>query len=34
MPVCEAIYRVVSGEISASEAYGGLRTPGHESEPG
>src|SRR5215211_7282678 len=35
MPVCESIYRVVSGEISASDAYRGLRLPaGHEAEPG
>jgi glycerol-3-phosphate dehydrogenase (NAD(P)+) len=35
MPVCEQIYRVVSGQISASDAYQGLRVPaGHEAEPG
>jgi glycerol-3-phosphate dehydrogenase (NAD(P)+) len=37
MPVCEEIYRVVSGEISAVDAYSGLtrqRQAGHEREPG
>ena len=35
MPVCEEIYRVVSGEISAVDAYRGLRRPaGHEADPG
>jgi glycerol-3-phosphate dehydrogenase (NAD(P)+) len=35
MVVCDAIYRVVSGEISAEQAYRGLRRPaGHEDEPG
>ena len=35
MPVCHAIYRVVAGEISAANAYRGLRRPaGHEMEPG
>ncbi len=37
MPVCEEIYRVVSGEISAMDAYSGLtrqRQAGHEREPG
>jgi glycerol-3-phosphate dehydrogenase (NAD(P)+) len=37
MPVCEEVYRVLVGEIHASDAYRGL-TPyqqaGHESEPG
>jgi glycerol-3-phosphate dehydrogenase (NAD(P)+) len=37
MPVCEEVYRVLAGEIPASEAYRGL-TPyyqaGHEREPG
>jgi glycerol-3-phosphate dehydrogenase (NAD(P)+) len=37
MPVCEEVYRVLVGEIHASEAYRGL-TPyqqaGHEREPG
>ena len=35
MPVCDAIYRVVVGEIESRDAYVGLRRPaGHESEPG
>ena len=34
MPICEDIRRVVTGEISASDAYRGLGAPGHESEPG
>lgn len=35
MPVCESIHDVVVGNISASEAYSGLRRPaGHEMHPG
>ncbi|MGH3192993.1 MAG: NAD(P)H-dependent glycerol-3-phosphate dehydrogenase [Streptosporangiaceae bacterium] len=37
MPVCHEVYRVLIGEIPASEAYRGLRKllpPGHEREPG
>jgi glycerol-3-phosphate dehydrogenase (NAD(P)+) len=35
MPVCEEIYRVVTGAIAAADAYRGLRRPaGHEAEPG
>jgi len=35
MPVCQEVYRVLNGEIPASEAYRGLRIQaGHESEPG
>ena len=35
MPVCSEIYRVVTGEASASQTYRGLRLPaGHESLPG
>ncbi len=35
MPVCDAIYRVVTGEIQAADAYRGLRhRPGHEADPG
>ena len=35
MPVCEEIYRVTAGQITAAEAYRGLRRPpGHEAEPG
>ncbi len=35
MPVCEAVYRVIAGEISAADAYFGLRRPpGHEADPG
>jgi len=37
MPVCQEVYRVLAGEIPASEAYRGLsrqRQPGHEREPG
>jgi glycerol-3-phosphate dehydrogenase (NAD(P)+) len=37
MPVCHEVYRVLTAEIPASEAYRGLRKllpPGHEREPG
>ena len=37
MPVCQEVYRVLVGEIPASEAYRGLSQqlqPGHEREPG
>lgn len=35
MPVCEAISKVISGRISAANAYRGLRVrPGHERDPG
>lgn len=35
MPVCHEIYRIVTGEIGAAEAYRGLRRQaGHEAEPG
>ena len=35
MPVCEQIYRVVTGEITPDTAYRGLRVPaGHEADPG
>jgi glycerol-3-phosphate dehydrogenase (NAD(P)+) len=34
MPVCEAIHGVINGTISASQAYTGLRRPGHEAQPG
>jgi glycerol-3-phosphate dehydrogenase (NAD(P)+) len=34
MPICNEVHRVVSGEISGSEAYQGLRPAGHEAEPG
>ena len=34
LPVHDAIYRVVTGELTPDEAYRGLRRPGHESEPG
>src|SRR6185503_5501482 len=35
MPVCREVYRVLAGEIPASEAYRGLRIEaGHEREPG
>ena len=34
MPICDDIRRVVTGEISASDAYSGLGAPGHEAEPG
>jgi glycerol-3-phosphate dehydrogenase (NAD(P)+) len=34
MPICDDIRRVVTGEISASEAYSGLGAPGHEADPG
>jgi glycerol-3-phosphate dehydrogenase (NAD(P)+) len=35
MTVCDAIYRVVTGAITAADAYYGLRRPaGHEDDPG
>jgi glycerol-3-phosphate dehydrogenase (NAD(P)+) len=34
MPVCDTVYRVVTGQISASDAYRGLRPAGHEAQPG
>ncbi|WP_116997137.1 NAD(P)H-dependent glycerol-3-phosphate dehydrogenase [Desertimonas flava] len=35
MPVCDQIYKVVSGKTSAARAYAGLLVrPGHESDPG
>jgi glycerol-3-phosphate dehydrogenase (NAD(P)+) len=35
MPVCHTVYRVVNGDISAADAYQGLRTPARrESDPG
>jgi len=35
LPVCDAIYGVITGEIAAADAYRGLRRPaGHESDPG
>jgi glycerol-3-phosphate dehydrogenase (NAD(P)+) len=34
LPVCDSIYRVVTGEINGAEAYRGLRRPGHEADPG
>ena len=35
MPVCREVYRVLTGEIPAAEAYRGLRIqPGHERDPG
>jgi len=35
MPVCREVYRVLTGEIPAAEAYRGLRIQaGHEREPG
>jgi glycerol-3-phosphate dehydrogenase (NAD(P)+) len=35
LPVCDEIYRVVTGQIAAADAYRGLRRPaGHEAEPG
>ena len=35
MPVCDQMYKVVTGETSAADAYTGLRTPaGHEADPG
>jgi glycerol-3-phosphate dehydrogenase (NAD(P)+) len=34
MPICNDIRRVVTGEISAIDAYQGLGAPGHEAEPG
>jgi glycerol-3-phosphate dehydrogenase (NAD(P)+) len=34
MPICESVYKVVTGEIDAPEAYNGLRTAGQEAHPG
>ncbi len=35
MPVCDQMYKVVTGEINPATAYTGLRLPaGHEAEPG
>jgi glycerol-3-phosphate dehydrogenase (NAD(P)+) len=34
MPICSAINGVITGKISASDAYSGLRHAGHEAEPG
>jgi glycerol-3-phosphate dehydrogenase (NAD(P)+) len=34
MPICNDIRRVVTGEISAADAYQGLGAAGHEAEPG
>ena len=34
MPICDVINRVVTGEISAGDAYRGLRPAGHELDPG
>ena len=35
MPVCDEIYKVVQGRMSAERAYAGLRVrPGHERDPG
>jgi glycerol-3-phosphate dehydrogenase (NAD(P)+) len=34
MPICSEIYKVIKGEGTATGAYRGLGTPGHEAEPG
>ena len=35
MPVCDQMYNVVTGDITAADAYKGLRIPaGHEADPG
>jgi len=34
LPVCNEIYRVITGEVSARDAYRGLRPAGHEAELG
>ena len=35
MPVCDQMYKVVTGVTSAADAYKGLRIPaGHEADPG
>lgn len=34
MPISRQVHRVVLGETSGSEAYGGLQPAGHEAEPG
>jgi glycerol-3-phosphate dehydrogenase (NAD(P)+) len=34
MPICQVIYGVIQGEMSALDAYRGLQPAGHEAEPG
>jgi glycerol-3-phosphate dehydrogenase (NAD(P)+) len=34
MPICETVHRVLIGQMSASDAYRGLRPAGHEAQPG
>jgi glycerol-3-phosphate dehydrogenase (NAD(P)+) len=34
MPICETVHRVLTGQMSASDAYRGLRPAGHEAQPG
>jgi len=34
LPICEEIHRVVLGEQRPVDAYRGLRTAGHELDPG
>lgn len=34
LPICESIHRVVTGQITAADAYRGLRASGHEFDPG
>jgi glycerol-3-phosphate dehydrogenase (NAD(P)+) len=34
MPISESIHQVVTGEMSAADAFLGLRQPGHEAQPG
>ncbi len=34
LPICEEIHKVVTGAQRATDAYRGLRDPGHESDPG
>lgn len=34
MAVCDTVHRVLTGEISASQAYDGLHPAGHENDPG
>jgi glycerol-3-phosphate dehydrogenase (NAD(P)+) len=34
LPISESIYGVVTGEITAAQAFTGLRQPGHEAQPG
>jgi glycerol-3-phosphate dehydrogenase (NAD(P)+) len=34
LPICQEVYKVITGEQRPADAYRGLETPGHELEPG